>query len=163
MSKSVCTNPMQNVLATRPGTFTKPLGLWPPRSDPCSPPRWKSYFSHSSQQRLFQPDPQRPSHYKQLSTKTRLAFSLVLYNTRIVQQSIHESYLYRATVPVQPALSGHQLRVNRPLTPTILEPEPGPVIDSFSAYISSLATWKRGLLQGAFQSNDTQSLAQYLV
>ena len=37
------------------------------------------------------------------------------------------------------------------------------MIDSFSAYIASLATWKRDLLQGAFRSNDTQSLAQHLV
>ena len=79
ISNSVCTNDKKNVLATRPGTLTEPLGFWLHDSAPRSSPRWKSYFSHSSQ-RLFQPDPQRPLHYKQLSTNTRLAFSLALYN-----------------------------------------------------------------------------------
>ena len=153
---------MKNVLATRPGTLTKPLGFCLPSSEPRSSPRWQSYFSHSSQ-RLFPPDPQRPSHYKQLSTNIRLAFSLALYNPQIVQQDIHESMIPSDPVPVQPTLSGHQLRVNHSLTPTTLEPESSPMIDSFSAYIASLDTWKRRLLQGVFQSNDTQSLAQHLV
>ena len=99
---------MKNVLASRPSTFTTPLGFWLPDSEPRSSPRWQSYFSHSSQ-RLFQPDPQRPSHYNQFSTDTRLAFSLALYNTKIVQQNIHESNLPSDAVPVQPTLSGHQL------------------------------------------------------
>ena len=106
------------------------LGFWLPV--PALAPLhagWTSYFSLSSQ-RLFQPNPQRPSHYKQLSTGTRLALSLALYNPRLVQQSIHAaSPLLSDAVPVQPTLSGYQLQVNSPHTPTILEPEPAPSID----------------------------------
>ena len=91
LSKSVCTNPLRNVLATRPGVFTKPLGIWLPDSNPCSSSCWTSYFSHSSQ-RLFQPNPaaQRPLHYQQLpTTTTHLAFSLALWLRPVPPPAMH--------------------------------------------------------------------------
>jgi hypothetical protein len=162
LSKTACTNPLKNVVASRPGILTVPLGFWLPDSKPQTSPRWKVYFSHSSQ-RVYYPDPNQPLQYQQLSTPTRLAFSLALYDLRTVQHTIHANDIPSDAVPVQPTLSGHHLRVNRLNTPTIMEPEQPPRISSFQDHIDSLAEWKRDLLQGAFQADQLNSLAQHLL
>ena len=45
LSTSICDNPMKNVLASWPGTFSQPLRFWLPGSEPRSSPRWQSYLS----------------------------------------------------------------------------------------------------------------------
>jgi hypothetical protein len=162
LSKSVCHNPHRYVLSSRPGILKAPLGPWESDSDTQSNPRWTTYFSHSSQ-RLYIPVPTQPESLRQLSTPTRLDFSLANYDLRDTPILIAKTDLPNDAVPAQPTTSGQFLRVNRPNTPTLLTtPIPAP-IQSFSDYIYSLPKWKHELLKGICNySPDADTLINHL-
>jgi hypothetical protein len=117
LSDSVCSKAHRYVMATRPGTLTTPLGAWSSDYDPQgASPWWTSFFSNSTQP-LFIPVHNQPAILRQLSTSTRLAFSLACYDLHGPQVCISASDLPPDAVPAQPTTSGSFLRVNQPNTP----------------------------------------------
>jgi hypothetical protein len=148
---TVCSNTHRYVTVTRPGILTSPLGNWCADYDP------------QSTQRLFIPARHQLARFRQLSTATRLAFSLACYDTRGTPVFIAASDLPADAMPAQPTTGTSFLRVNRPNTPSISRLIPVPPITSFPEYIAALPPWQTDLLQGIFQANELDRLCQHLL
>jgi hypothetical protein len=126
LSDSVCTNENRYVLASKPGLLKVGLGAWLHASSPRHSPRWTSFIEQSTQ-RLFTPDPLHPEHFLQLSTATRVDFSLATYDLRAPTQHIPRTELPADAVPVLTTTDGVHIRINRSTTPFRLgAPPPAP-------------------------------------
>jgi hypothetical protein len=162
VSKSICIHEGKNVMANKPGILAKGLGSWLPDSAPKQSPRWRTFLAHSSQ-RLYVPASGVPDHYDQLSTETRLDFSLAHYHLDESRQRIHVSKLPDDAVPVHPTHNGFSSRVNRTSTPSILANPPEPTITSFQEFLDSQPRWKTELLNGVFSVGQVDSLGAHLL
>jgi hypothetical protein len=134
-----------------------------PRPPPRHSPIWASFLEQSTQ-RLFNPDPLHPGHYSQLSTATRVDFSLATSDLRGPTQHIPASELPADAVPVQTTMDGAYLNIIRSTTPFCLgSPPPAPPALTFQDHLDTLPDWKRELLVGAFQTGDSDSFGQQLL
>jgi hypothetical protein len=161
LSDGMCSKTQRHVTVTRPGVLTAPLGDWCADYNPQASPRWKSFFSQSTQ-RLFVPVRHQPARFQQLSASARLAFGLACYDIRGTPVFISASDLPADAMPAQPTTGGSFLRVNRPHTPSIPSPLPVPTTNSFPDHIAALPPWQNDLLQGTSQANKLYRLCQHL-